>query len=120
MQSKKAFVFPIRLFKDNYCYLVLSNTTRSGFLIDPADPGPVVKFLRNFPNFKALDVLYTHKHWDHAGKADKMYSEIGNAYPGNQPVFWISKEDGKFVDCPLSTFSEVRNFKYFYFFIRID
>lgn len=61
-------VLAIPLFKDNYSYVVLGSSPNSAVLIDPAAPSVVYNFLQKYlPDYKVNHILYTHKHWDHAG-----------------------------------------------------
>lgn len=86
------FIFPIKLFKDNYSYLVLNNANRFGFLVDPAEPTKVLKFLEDFPSFEISSVLYTHKHWDHASGSKYLYELLqSRATNSNLTIeFWAS------------------------------
>ena len=66
---KKGYkVVALPLFGDNYSYIVSGTASKSLVLIDPANPAVVMDYLKNnFPHFLISHVLYTHKHWDHAG-----------------------------------------------------
>lgn len=55
------YIFPIPLFEDNYCYLIVNES--NGFLVDPALVEPVVFFLKaNHPSITITHILLTHKH----------------------------------------------------------
>lgn len=70
MQITKSFrVFAVPLFSDNYSYIIKSK--QSGLLlVDPANPEVIINCLeRYFFGSTVNHILYTHKHWDHAGGA---------------------------------------------------
>jgi hydroxyacylglutathione hydrolase len=61
-------VVALPLFEDNYSYIVSGAAKNTLVLIDPANPSVVMNFVKNnFPDYLVSHVLYTHKHWDHAG-----------------------------------------------------
>lgn len=71
MQLKQGLkIFAVPLFSDNYSYIVKSSLNSALFLIDPANPEVIINFLdKYFSNLTVSHILYTHKHWDHAGGA---------------------------------------------------
>lgn len=70
-------VFALPLFEDNYSYVVEGTASKRLVLVDPAEPHFVTNFLkRNFPSFLVSHVLYTHKHWDHAGGSKELYEML--------------------------------------------
>ena len=61
-------VIALPLFEDNYSYVVQGTAKNSLVLVDPANPTVVLSFVKStFPHHQISHVLYTHKHWDHAG-----------------------------------------------------
>lgn len=62
-------VHPISLNSDNYGYIVVEETTKTGAFVDVS--GQPDKMLReweaNFSDYTLASVFTTHKHWDHAG-----------------------------------------------------
>jgi glyoxylase-like metal-dependent hydrolase (beta-lactamase superfamily II) len=67
-------VIAVPLFEDNYSYVVQGTAPKKLVLIDPANPVVVLSFLRSsFPQHSISHVLYTHKHWDHAGGSADLY-----------------------------------------------
>jgi len=79
MQALKKFykVIALPLFDDNYSYIVSGTAKNSLVLIDPANPTVVMSFIKNnFPNHIVSHVLYTHKHWDHAGGSEELANEL--------------------------------------------
>lgn len=62
-------VRPIRLFDDNYCWVVRDTAHSTCTLVDPADP-PVVSAALAEGDGEAISVLITHHHWDHAGGSE--------------------------------------------------
>ncbi len=70
MQALKKLyrVIALPLFEDNYSYIIQGTALKSLVLVDPANPTTVLNYLQNnFPQHIVSHVLYTHKHWDHAG-----------------------------------------------------
>lgn len=67
-------ILAIPLFEDNYSYVVQGTAANKLVLVDPANPTVVLSFLRSaFPHHSISHVLYTHKHWDHAGGSLDLY-----------------------------------------------
>lgn len=53
---------------NNYAYLVVDDTTKHSWLIDPAFPEDVFLWLeKEKPSFELKAIVNTHHHWDHAG-----------------------------------------------------
>ena len=99
-----ARIFPIRLFEDNYAYLVCSPFSGRSCLIDPADVNKVLDFLSNFKNLTINHILYTHKHWDHASGSKNLFNILNEKYPYSKPVFIAHKHELdtiEHVDIPL-------------------
>jgi hydroxyacylglutathione hydrolase len=68
-------VIAVPLFEDNYSYVIQGTAANKLVLVDPANPTVVLSFLRSsFPNHSVSHVLYTHKHWDHAGGSLDLYN----------------------------------------------
>lgn len=66
-------------------------------LVDPANPTVVLAYLKAaFPQHKVSHVLYTHKHWDHAGGAGELYQELKLTNPEVSVV--IGEKDKQFVE----------------------
>lgn len=66
-------------------------------LVDPANPTVVLSFVRsNFPHHHISHVLYTHKHWDHAGDSLSLYNELKAQNPNIKVV--IGEHDRNFVE----------------------
>ncbi len=79
MLKKIYRIFAVPLFQDNYSYVIEGSKPNKLVLVDPANPKVVIEFLkRNFENFQVSDVLYTHKHWDHAGGSKTLFDDINN------------------------------------------
>lgn len=61
-------VFAVPLFADNYSYIIQGIQKGKLVLVDPANPSVIsALLLQSFPHHIVSHVLYTHKHWDHAG-----------------------------------------------------
>lgn len=70
MNQLKRFykVIAVPLFEDNYSYIIQGTAKNTLVLVDPANPTVILSFLKsNFPEHLISHILYTHKHWDHAG-----------------------------------------------------
>ncbi len=74
-------ILPLRVFKDNYAYLLIDNTNQHAAVIDPGSAGPIIHTL-NDRNLNLSNILLTHHHFDHSGGAEelkKLYPEAGIA-----------------------------------------
>jgi len=70
-------VRPIPLFNDNYCWWVRNEAHACSVLVDPADPPAVLAALRSDAAApEVVAILYTHHHWDHAGKAGELAAAL--------------------------------------------
>ena len=77
--AKKLKIIAVPLFKDNYSYIVLGCSKNSAILIDPAAPSVVMNFLTKYlPQYQVKHVLYTHKHWDHAGGSQELINLVND------------------------------------------
>lgn len=64
-------IFAVPLFADNYSYIIRTSATASLMLVDPANPSVIADCLATyFGHCTVGHILYTHKHWDHAGGAE--------------------------------------------------
>ena len=79
-------ILPLRVFKDNYAYLLIDNTNQHAAVIDPGSAGPIIHTL-NDRNLNLSNILLTHHHFDHSGGAE----ELKQLYP--QAEIAIHKED---------------------------
>lgn len=73
MQALKRYyrLIAIPLFEDNYSYIISGTANKQLVLVDPANPTVVLNYVSsNFPQHIISHVLYTHKHWDHAGGSE--------------------------------------------------
>ena len=92
----RVYVFP--LFKDNYSYMVTHKHTNKAVLVDPADPPRIMEFLSMFKQLDLSHVLYTHKHWDHAGRSIELAELLKKRYPEWSVDFVAGEEDAKEID----------------------
>ena len=70
-------IFAVPLFQDNYSYIVQTSPFNPLFLVDPANPEVILHCLEQyFPKHEVGYILYTHKHWDHAGNAEELYEVL--------------------------------------------
>jgi hydroxyacylglutathione hydrolase len=67
------------LFSDNYSYIVQNTGSKDLVLIDPAQPNTVTSYLKEFHSNQLVShILYTHKHWDHAGGSEELINSLNN------------------------------------------
>lgn len=68
-------IYPIKVgnlvFK-NYCYLVVSTTTKTSLLIDPAWELDTIEAAITHSNSKVTNILLTHHHHDHVNLAEEL------------------------------------------------
>lgn len=57
-------VKPIKMFKDNFAYLVSTKSGKFQAVVDPGETEKAISLLKSTP---LTHVLCTHKHWDHIG-----------------------------------------------------
>ncbi|XP_028163683.1 hydroxyacylglutathione hydrolase, mitochondrial isoform X4 [Ostrinia furnacalis] len=65
--------------QDNYMYLIVDKATKEAAIVDPVDPGAVLKAVEE-QGVNLTTVLTTHHHWDHAGGN----SDLVKQHPGLQ------------------------------------
>jgi len=56
----------VPILSDNYSYIIVDSKTNEAAVVDPAQPQPIVKKVKDL-GVKLTTVLTTHHHWDHAG-----------------------------------------------------
>ena len=72
-------IFAVPLFADNYSYIIKTLSTKFLVLIDPANPDVILDATKRlFPNTPIKHILYTHKHWDHAGGAQELIEKLND------------------------------------------
>lgn len=88
---KRFKVLAVPLFKDNYSYVVLGTGKDEAVLVDPANPKVVLDYLQRYlPKYKVNCLLYTHKHWDHAGGSEELVKTLMS----EKLLVVAGKEDG--------------------------
>ena len=90
-------VTAVPLFSDNYFYIVQGTAHQRLVLIDPANPDVVLDYIKdNFSqDYLVSHVLYTHKHWDHAGGSSELCKTLGSMNPNLQ--VYVGEQDKQFV-----------------------
>lgn len=74
MLKKTYRITVLPLFADNYSYILQGHAHKKLVLVDPAQPNVVLSYIKQYlPNYLVSDILYTHKHWDHAGDCKELY-----------------------------------------------
>lgn len=75
---KKSFrIFAVPLFSDNYSYIIQTSIKEPLLLVDPANPDVIIDCLNKyFVNQNVGHILYTHKHWDHAGGSEDLFKRL--------------------------------------------
>ena len=74
-------VVPIACLSDNYAYLLVCPETKQAAIVDPSEPGPVLRALeenigRN-GDVKVVAILSTHHHHDHVGGNEAVAEALG-------------------------------------------
>ena len=84
--TKNILVEIIPQLKDNYSYLVYSNVNKLGFVIDPADAPPIIKFIKD-NDIILSGILITHHHADHnSGVNDLLKLQSTKIYSPNKKI----------------------------------
>ena len=106
--NKNLLIFAIPLFSDNYSYIVQSNPTSPLILIDPANPAVITHCLfKYFPRTPVKHILYTHKHWDHAGGAVELLDALREQYSNENKIeVYAGLEDAEHIPTVTKSFSE--------------
>jgi hypothetical protein len=68
-------VIPLAILDDNYCYVVVDDTSKIAVAIDSADPEAVKRCVQE-KNISLKALLTTHKHWDHSGGNEVLKNEF--------------------------------------------
>ena len=74
-------VVPIACLSDNYAYLLVCPETKQAAIVDPSEPGPVLRAIeenigRN-GDVKVVAILSTHHHHDHVGGNEAVAEALG-------------------------------------------
>jgi hydroxyacylglutathione hydrolase len=85
MLTMKFNIHPISALKDNYIWLIIDNTARSAFAVDPGDAKPVITYLETH-QLKLAGILITHHHWDHTNGINELLDYC------TAPVYGASRE----------------------------
>ncbi len=59
-------IIPLLALKDNYIWIIKNPENKHVAIIDPSEPDPALKYLKN-ENLTPVAILITHHHWDHVG-----------------------------------------------------
>ena len=73
--SNKPQITPIKAFQDNYIWAMIED--QNLIIVDPGDAKPVLEFISH-SKLNLLSILITHKHLDHMGGVDELYSNYPN------------------------------------------
>jgi hydroxyacylglutathione hydrolase len=69
-------VVPVACLKDNYAYLVVSETTGEAAVVDPSEAAPVLTAIER-EKVKLAAIWCTHHHWDHVGGNEEIAKRFG-------------------------------------------
>ncbi|MCL2725065.1 MAG: hydroxyacylglutathione hydrolase [Polyangiaceae bacterium] len=69
-------VIPIACLSDNYAYLLVCPETKQAAIVDPAEPGPVLRALAR-ETASVAAILCTHHHHDHVGGNQEVALTLG-------------------------------------------
>lgn len=75
MKKKDYVVKQLKIFKDNYIWLILNTQLNKCVAIDPGDPFPLINFLNN-NNVELESIWITHHHSDHTGGIDVLKNQF--------------------------------------------
>ena len=98
----------VPMFSDNYGYIIIDNDSKEVALVDPSDPPPVMKALKEL-NLTPTQLWCTHYHDDHQGGNAAFKKEFPSMHiygPSLEPIKVI---DSKMADGDLFEFG--RNMK---------
>lgn len=85
-------IIAVPLFQDNYSYIIVGTAPKKLVLVDPANPPVVVDYVKRYlPGYDVNCLLYTHKHWDHAGGSEQLVGMLADP----QLKVVAGKEDGE-------------------------
>ena len=73
--SNKPQITPIKAFQDNYIWAMIED--QNLIIVDPGDAKPVLEFISH-SKLNLLSILITHKHLDHMGGVDEIYTKYPN------------------------------------------
>jgi len=73
--SNKPKITPIKAFQDNYIWAMIED--QNLIIVDPGDAKPVLEFISH-SKLNLLSILITHKHLDHMGGVDEIYTKYPN------------------------------------------
>ena len=73
--SNKPQITPIKAFQDNYIWAMIED--QNLIIVDPGDAKPVLDFISH-SKINLLSILITHKHLDHMGGVDEIYTKYPN------------------------------------------
>jgi len=65
-QTNRMKVIPVPALSDNYMYLVVDESTKKAFVVDPVEPNKLIETAKK-ENATITHALTTHHHHDHAG-----------------------------------------------------
>ena len=61
-------VIAIPALKDNYIWMVIDQSQKNAWVVDPGDSKPVIAALQQY-HLNLQGILITHHHWDHSNGA---------------------------------------------------
>ena len=74
-------IVPIACLSDNYAYLLVCPETKEAAIVDPSEPGPVLRGLEEnggrTGGVKIVAILDTHHHHDHVGGNEDVAKALG-------------------------------------------
>jgi len=73
--SNKPQITPIKAFQDNYIWALIED--QNLIIVDPGDAKPVLEFISH-SKLNLLSILITHKHLDHMGGVDEIFTNYPN------------------------------------------
>lgn len=64
-------VLPIPALKDNYIWMIIDESRKAAWVVDPGESKPVIAALQKY-HLELQGILITHHHWDHSNGVGEL------------------------------------------------
>jgi len=88
MNDATLTIKPIKIFQDNYVWVLINEQNKLALIVDPGDATPILNWL-NDHKVKPIAILITHHHWDHRNGINGLREKFDIPVYGSL----LSKED---------------------------
>jgi hydroxyacylglutathione hydrolase len=75
-------IFPIPAFKDNYIWVITTDSSNSCIVVDPGNAKAVINALHE-KKLNLIAVLITHNHWDHTNGINELKTKFNATVYGS-------------------------------------